>query len=175
MKRRINFLMIITVLFFATACKKEDASSKIDATKTEIAPADPNALNPDGTLALPKTESEKPAPPADGKYPVMTFEEKEYDFGDIKQGDKVEHIFKFKNTGKSDLMITSAKASCGCTVPEYPKTAIKPGMSGDIKVKFDSTGKKGGVSKNVTITCNTENGTELLIIKTNIKVSEKGA
>ena len=167
--------MIITVLFLATACKKEDASSKIDATKTEIAPADPNALNPDGTLALPKTESEKPAPPADGKYPVMTFEEKEYDFGDIKQGDKVEHIFKFKNTGKSDLMITSAKASCGCTVPEYPKTAIKPGMSGDIKVKFDSTGKKGGVSKNVTITCNTENGTELLIIKTNIKVSEKGA
>jgi len=110
MKRKINFLMIITVLFFATACKKEDASSKIDATKTEITPADPNAVNPDGTVALPKAETEKPAPPADGKYPVMTFEETEYDFGDIKQGDKVEHTFKFKNTGEADLLISNARA-----------------------------------------------------------------
>jgi len=172
MKRKINFLMIITVLFFATACKKEDASSKIDATKTEITPADPNAVNPDGTVALPKAETEKLAPPADGKYPVMTFEETEYDFGDIKQGDKVEHTFKFKNTGEADLLISSARASCGCTVPEYPKTAIKPGKTGDIRVKFNSEGKKGVVSKNVTITCNTENGAEIIIIKTNIKVSE---
>lgn len=175
MKRRINFLMIITVLFLATACKKEDASSKIDATKSAIAPADPNAVNPEGTLALPKTESEKPAPPADGKYPVMTFEETEYDFGDIKQGDKVEHIFKFKNTGESDLLISNAKASCGCTVPEYPKTAVKSGETGEIKVKFNSEGKRGQTLKTITISCNTTSGSEILKIKTNIKVSEKGA
>src|SRR5665213_4217009 len=88
--------------------------------------------------------------------PVMTFEVMEYDFGTIKQGDKVERDFKFKNTGKEPLIINEAHGSCGCTVPEYPKEPIKPNGSGVIHVTFNSAGKMGAQDKTVTITYDTD-------------------
>ena len=87
--------------------------------------------------------------------PVMKFEKETHDFGKIKAGDKVTYDFKFTNTGKSPLIITDAIASCGCTKPEWPKTPIKPGESGAIKVTFNSTGKMGLQDKQITITANT--------------------
>jgi hypothetical protein len=90
-----------------------------------------------------------------GDAPVMTFEKDVHDFGTIIQGEKVSYKFKFTNTGASDLLITDAKGSCGCTVPEYPRTPVKPGESGEIDVIFDSTGKSGQQNKKVTITANT--------------------
>lgn len=90
-----------------------------------------------------------------GDAPVMTFEKEAHDFGTIIQGEKVSYKFKFTNTGASDLLITDAKGSCGCTVPEYPRTPVKPGQSGEIDVIFDSTGKIGQQNKKVTITANT--------------------
>ena len=99
----------------------------------------------------------------------MTFDNQVHDFGTITQGDKVEHDFKFTNTGGSDLVITEAKGSCGCTVPEYPKDAVKPGESGVIKVKFDSHGKSGQHSKSVTVFCNVKDGNKVLNIKANIE------
>lgn len=88
--------------------------------------------------------------------PVMKFEEMEYNFGTIKQGESVTHEFKFKNTGKEPLLINTAVGSCGCTVPEYPKEPIKPNGSGVIKVTFNSTGKSGPQDKTVTITYDTD-------------------
>lgn len=95
----------------------------------------------------------------------MKFTETEYDFGQINQGDKVDHTFKFTNSGTQPLVITNAKGSCGCTVPEYPKDSIQPGQSGEIKVIFNSAGKKGKQHKTVTLTTNTEAGAEILNIK----------
>ncbi|MBP9186175.1 MAG: DUF1573 domain-containing protein [Bacteroidia bacterium] len=88
--------------------------------------------------------------------PEITFDETTHNFGVIKEGEKVSYSFKFKNTGKSDLLIVSANASCGCTVPEYPKGIIKPGEEGFVKVVFDSKGKVGVFEKTITLTCNTE-------------------
>jgi hypothetical protein len=88
--------------------------------------------------------------------PAITFEDDKHNFGIIKDGDFAEYSFKFKNTGDGDLLIANAKASCGCTVPEYPKGIIKAGEEGFIKVKFDSKGKVGMFEKTITITCNTE-------------------
>ena len=102
------------------------------------------------------------------KSTEMTFEKVEHDFGKINQGDKVDYNFKFKNTGTADLIISSAKGSCGCTVPEYPKEAVKPGESGEIKVSFNSDGKSGEQSKTVSIFANTVKGTEILTIKASI-------
>ena len=99
----------------------------------------------------------------------MEFAEKEFDFGTITQGDKVEHIFTFKNTGKADLLIKDAKGSCGCTVPDYPKDPIKPGAEGNIKVSFNSAHKMGKQHKTVTLTANTKQGTEILKIIAHIK------
>ena len=86
--------------------------------------------------------------------PVLSFENGMYNFGKILQGEKVHYDFKFKNTGKSPLIITNATASCGCTVPEKPNEPIKPGDTGVIKVVFNSTGKMGMQDKVVTVTSN---------------------
>lgn len=101
----------------------------------------------------------------DGKTPVFEFEETELNFGSIKQGQKVEHSFKFKNTGEGDLVITDAKGSCGCTVPTYPEDPIKPGGSGVIEVVFDSDGKSGEQNKTVTLTANTSPTATVLTLK----------
>jgi hypothetical protein len=87
---------------------------------------------------------------------TMTLDKKEHDFGTIKQGDQVECSFKVTNSGSQPLILEEAHGSCGCTVPDYPKDPIPAGESREIKVKFNSTGKKGKQSKTVTITANTE-------------------
>ena len=98
----------------------------------------------------------------------MEFAEKEFNFGTITQGDKVEHVFSFKNTGTSDLLITKAKGSCGCTIPDYPKEAIKPGEEANIKVSFNSAHKLGKQNKTVALTANTKQGTEILKISADV-------
>ncbi|MFM2214003.1 MAG: hypothetical protein RL427_1266 [Bacteroidota bacterium] len=102
----------------------------------------------------------------------ITFENLEHDFGAITQGDKVTYDFKFKNTGKTDLLIRGAKGSCGCTVPEYPKEPIAPGEGDVIKVSFNSAGKIGDQIKSVTLFCNVSEGVKVLHIKSNIVAKE---
>jgi hypothetical protein len=130
-----------------TACKKENAALRIDDTAARQA-------------EMVHTNS--------GKLAEAKFESLEHDFGDIKSGDKVEHVYKFTNTGKADLVISSAKPSCGCTVPSYTQTPVKPGESGEIKAVFDSTGKSGSQNKTITVTMNTVKGIETLTFKANI-------
>lgn len=98
--------------------------------------------------------------------PVMTFNKTIHDFGTIQEGERVETLFTFTNTGKSDLVIVDARGSCGCTVPEYPKnTPIAPGATGQIRVSFDSSNKPNLQQKTVTISANTDSGRETIRIK----------
>lgn len=83
------------------------------------------------------------------------FDETVYPFDTIFEGDVVEHDFEFKNIGKTSLIITDVKSSCGCTVPFFSKEGVLPGDSGVIKVKFDSNGKINKQTKGVTIYANT--------------------
>ncbi len=87
--------------------------------------------------------------------PVIKFEQDVYEFGKIKQGESVSYDFKFVNTGKSPLIIKDAQATCGCTVPEFPKEPIPAGGSGLVKVTFNSAGKEGLQDKVVTLMANT--------------------
>ena len=84
----------------------------------------------------------------------MKFVNEVFQFGIIKPGDVIEHKFEFTNTGTSDLVITDAKASCGCTQPSFPFIPIKPGEKGFIGVKYDSKGKLGQQKPMVTLTTN---------------------
>ena len=86
--------------------------------------------------------------------PIFEFAKSTYDFGTIKSGEKVSYDFKFKNVGKTPLIISDAQATCGCTVPEKPNHPIAPGEEGVIKVVFNSEGKFGKQDKVVTITSN---------------------
>ncbi len=90
--------------------------------------------------------------------PVITFDKKTHDFGDIIQGDKVEHTFHFTNTGNEPLIITNVQVTCGCTVPKgWPREPIPPGGKGELTVAFNSTGKLGRQNKPVTIVSNAVN------------------
>lgn len=100
--------------------------------------------------------------------PILRFEETEHDFTRIIEGQTVSFGFKFKNTGKTDLVIADVSTSCGCTVPSYPKTPIAPGEEGVIKVAFNSQGRRGFQSKNVVVVANTQPNTTLLRIKAQV-------
>ena len=161
------------LMMILSGCR-ESAVDRIDPTTGAVPPASPDAVAPEPNIAAaPSMPAVTVAPPADGKYPVLTFEKDEHDFGKIGPTQQVSHSFEFTNTGEADLIITSAKGSCGCTVPDYPKDPIKPGARGQIKVSFDPSGKKGQQHKTVTILTNTASGQEKLGVKASIQESGK--
>jgi hypothetical protein len=100
-------------------------------------------------------QSSEIAAPDTANAPAFKFEKEVYDFGKITDGDVVTYDFKFKNIGNSPLIISSATATCGCTVPDYPKEPVAPGAEGVIRVVFNSAGKPGMQNKVVSITANT--------------------
>lgn len=148
MIKRTFGMLAVAALLLSTSCKKENASAKIDDANVEKVTAE-NA--------------------ATGKLPVIKFDKTEHDFGNIKEGDVPETVFKITNEGEADLIIINAQGSCGCTVPEWPKEPIKPGASADMKVTFNSKGKPGSQQKSVTLTTNTKEGFEKVTIKAQVK------
>jgi hypothetical protein len=106
----------------------------------------------------------------DPNTPEMSFENETIDYGTIDQGADGIRMFKFKNTGKSPLLITEVKGQCGCTtLPDgWPKEPIRPGASGTIKVKYD-TQRTGAFDKKVTITSNARTANKQVTIKGVIK------
>ena len=97
--------------------------------------------------------------------PVITWEKSTYDFGDVHQGEKVEHTFKFKNTGNESLIITNVQVTCGCTIPKgWARDPIAPGHSGEITISFNSAGLFGRKNKIVSVVSNATNteGTQIL-------------
>lgn len=103
----------------------------------------------------------------------ISFDKKEYDFGTVNEGEIVETVFKVTNSGTTDLVITNATGSCGCTVPVWPKAPIKPGETGDIAVKFNTSGKPNRQMKTVTLTANTESGREVLTLRGSVTPKAK--
>jgi len=87
---------------------------------------------------------------------TIEFETVDHDFGDLQQGKKVSYTYSFTNTGEKNVILTSVKPSCGCTVPKWPKTPIAPGEKGEIEVIFDSHGRSGLQHKRITVKANTE-------------------
>jgi hypothetical protein len=103
---------------------------------------------------------------AEDQLPILTFVSNEFNFGTIDQGDVVTATFEYQNTGKGDLIITKAKASCGCTVPSWPKgEVIKPGQKGVITAEFNSKSKTNKQNKSITLTTNTLKRTQKIFVK----------
>ena len=102
--------------------------------------------------------------PIDPNAAVIEFTSDVIDYGTINKGDEPLRVIKFKNTGKSPLVITNCQGSCGCTVPECPKEPIMPGQTGELKVRYD-TKRVGAFNKTVTIKSNASNDTFYLKIK----------
>ena len=100
--------------------------------------------------------------------PEIQFENLSYDFGKVIKGEILHYTFHFKNVGKSNLVISDAVASCGCTTSLPPKAPVKPGEKGEITITFDSTLKNGSVSSILVVTANTYPAQTLLTITANV-------
>ena len=104
-----------------------------------------------------------PAP--DPNAPDFKWESTTIDYGTVKKGDESNGVreFKFTNAGKSALIISSCRGSCGCTVPTCPTEPILPGAKGTIKVHYDIN-RVGEFTKTVTVTSNAKSPNETLKI-----------
>jgi hypothetical protein len=100
--------------------------------------------------------------------PEITFDKDFHDFGQISEGEKVTYSFRFKNTGKGNLIIQTASGSCGCTVPEFPEAPLAPGETGFLKVQFNSEARTGIQEKQVTVVTNCIPNTKVLKIKAEV-------
>ncbi|MBX7182733.1 MAG: DUF1573 domain-containing protein [Bacteroidia bacterium] len=138
-KQNIAYFCICASALFFVSCGEKSTEKETISAETIHNPISANSEEAQDTA----------------NAPVMTFEKDVYDFGKIIQGEKVTHTFTFTNTGKTDLIISAANTSCGCTVPSFSKTPVKPGEKGKIDVVFDSEGKKGQTTKKITILANT--------------------
>lgn len=112
---------------------------------------------------------------ADGKSknenaPQFKFDNLEHDFGKVTQGEKLTFSYKFVNTGKTDLLISQASGSCGCTVAEFPQDPIAPGKDGVISVTLNTEGKKGPLHKTITIFANTYPSETILHVKAMVEL-----
>lgn len=111
----------------------------------------------------------------EGKSAQLRFVDSTYHFGKVVDGDVVKHNFKFVNAGDAPLVIASAKASCGCTVPDWPREPIAPGDSGVIKAEFNSQGRVGMVSKTITVSSNSNPGMKVLVLEGQVIPKVAGA
>ncbi len=139
-------LGVSALCFVALMSCKEDATSKI---------------NPENVADAAERDA------SSGSFAAVSFEEVEHDFGTIKNGTPVETIFKYTNTGSSPLVVSNIQSTCGCTVPSDWTKQVAPGETGEMKVKFDGKGN-GVVVKSITMTTNTEKGSETVRIKATV-------
>lgn len=102
----------------------------------------------------------------DANKPVLTFAEKSFDFGTVKEeAGKITHEFTFTNTGNAPLVIQQVTASCGCTTPSWTKEPVAPGAKGVITVTYSAAGRPGAFQKTITVTNNSAENPIALTIK----------
>lgn len=159
-------IITIFILLFVFSCGNKDLEKRIALLERRVAALEVGSTSGNTTgnnpvqLASNPTKIDDNAPKS-----KINFENMEYDFGTIDEGDIVEHTFTFTNTGESPLLIEKATASCGCTVPKWPNDPIPVGETGEIQVRFDSKNKPNQQIKTITITANTDPSITRLRIK----------
>ena len=139
-------LLIIFASVLIISCKQNSNKKEIEADAIS------NPMTADGVLDT-------------SELPILSFDKDVYDFGKIKEGEKVSYSYTFTNTGKSALIVSNATATCGCTIPKWSQEPIKPGEKGVIKVIFDSKGKTGLQNKTITVIANTIPNTKVLYLR----------
>jgi len=153
MNIKIKVLSICILLVSFTACKQK-ANENLSSDLVN----NPNsASGSQDTTNLPK----------------FKFESDIHDFGKVIEGEKLSYSFKFKNTGNSDLIIATANASCGCTVPDFSKEPVHKGAEGVVTVTFNTSGKSGFQHKTVTLGANTQPSDFVLHIKAMVTTPER--
>lgn len=174
MKKTLSIIAIAVIGFGLVSCKKENEKTTVDLTPDRDSLADSNApiTTVEGkgdsvaTLPLPAEKSVTATPPIveksepakpTGPNTTLALSKNSHDFGKVKKGNKVQHVFEITNTGKNPLVISEVKPACGCTAPDYTKEPILPGKKGKVTLSFDSSSFDGPQSKYADVFANVEN------------------
>lgn len=161
--KSINIKLILTLFLVGAigACTNKKLENNIKSLEKRVAALEGKS----GIKPMPAVAT---SGAVEGDIAVITFEETEYDFGTIKEGDVVDYTFVFTNTGATPLVINKATATCGCTVPKWPRDPIAPGGTGEISVKFNSKNRRNIQTKHVSINANTKPEVTTLKITGNV-------
>ncbi len=153
-------------LFTLVSCGGNDESKTNDGISSLVADENLIGTTPEGANDI----EEAPNNPVSAGSTTVEYMEESHDFGNVRYPSDNLYTFKFKNTGNEPLLIESATASCGCTVPNKPEEAILPGEIGELDVIFrPKEGQQGQVvKKRVTVIANTEPKQTYLEIKANV-------
>ena len=140
-----SFLLVLSIVGCRKNVENENNRKRVEEIRLgrELTPSE-IIRNPLGEQGLDTSKVSK-----------IAFEESIISFGSINEGEKVEKIYRFTNTGRYPLYILDVYGTCGCTVPEWPENMIEPGRGGLIKVKFNSEGKINEQRKLITVVANT--------------------
>jgi len=160
MKKLTYLLMISFSAMAVVACKKEE--------KKLVTPNE--ELSVSGLKPLAEEEAREDIIAEAKKLPLTTLaiSENNFNFGDVKKGDHVEHTYSVTNTGDKPLVISTVKPGCGCTAPDYTKEPILPGQKGKITLKFDSSSFEGLQNKYAEVYTNTEKSPVVLTFTANV-------
>ncbi|MFY0689020.1 MAG: DUF1573 domain-containing protein [Cyclobacteriaceae bacterium] len=161
-----NLIALLVVGIVAFGCSNAEMEKRIAKLEGKVAELETKGGTKTATPAAAKATTPDVKP--EGPIPGFEFTESRFDFGTINEGDVVDHVFAFTNSGDAPLIISNATGSCGCTVPIWPKDPIPVGGTGEIKVQFNSRNKPGNQNKTVTITANTYPKQTRLSIKANV-------
>ncbi|ANF51135.1 hypothetical protein A0O34_11690 [Chryseobacterium glaciei] len=174
MKKTLSIIALSIIGFGLVSCKKEnkevqgsDAVAVDSSAANNLPPTDSAAAHVGVTGATPAVA----VTPAPSNQPLTTLalSESSFDFGKIKKGDKVEHVYEVTNTGTNPLVISEVKPGCGCTVPDFTKEPIMPGKKGKITLHFDSSSFDGNVSKYADVFANVDKAPIKLTFTANIQ------
>lgn len=168
MKKTLSFIALSIIGLGVVSCKKENKGTESIETSTvdtTNAPVDsivaPVAATPAGEAAAPAVSNQPTT--------TIALSESNFDFGNIKKGTKVNHVYEVTNTGTNPLIISEVKPGCGCTAPDFTKDPIMPGKKGKITLSFDSTNFDGAVNKYADVFANVENAPVKLTFTANIQ------
>ena len=165
--KSIKILAVAALCTLAFSCNKKEEtaitnSENIDSAQanTVVEALSQESANSDDA-ALVKEAQSKP-------LTTIAFSETDHNFGELKKGEKVEHVYEVTNTGTNPLIISNVKPGCGCTVPDYTKEPILPGKKGKITLHFDSTNFDGTVHKAADVFLNVEKAPVKLTFSANV-------
>lgn len=155
MKKTLSIIALSIIGFGLVSCKKENKETQsADAVTADSTTVGTPA--PTDSAAAAVTGEAPAAPVSNEPSTSIALSESNFDFGKIKKGDKVEHVYEITNTGKNPLVISEVKPGCGCTAPDFTKEPIMPGKKGKITLHFDSSNFDGNVQKYADVFANVE-------------------
>lgn len=169
MKKTLSIIALSIIGFGLVSCKKEN--KEVQSTETATTDSTAAATAPvAGDSTATTVSGETPAATVSNQpLTTIALSENNFDFGNIKKGDKVEHVYEITNTGTNPLVISEVKPGCGCTAPDFTKEPIMPGKKGKITLHFDSSNFDGNVQKYADVFANVEKAPIKLTFTANIQ------